>query len=86
METQCYKDTDICSRYLGASKLGQFPGTHQRSCFGKGAEVNVEGLQAQGESRILPGLTTELLVEALRLGIFEGDAAVIRFILEGNRC
>jgi Uma2 family endonuclease len=50
------------------------------------AEANVEGLQVQDESRILPGLTTELLVEALRLGIFEGDTAVIRFILEGNRC
>jgi Uma2 family endonuclease len=48
------------------------------------AEPEHEELVAQVESQVLPGLTSELLVEALRIGIFEGDSAVIRFILEGN--
>jgi Uma2 family endonuclease len=43
-----------------------------------------EMLERQDESCILPGLTTEFLIEALRLGLFEGDAAVIRFMLAGN--
>jgi hypothetical protein len=48
------------------------------------AEPNSEELAAQVESQVLLGLTSELLVEVLRVGIFEGDSAVIRFILGGN--
>jgi Uma2 family endonuclease len=48
------------------------------------AESDSEVLEPQEESQLLPGLTTDLLVEALRVGVFEGDAALIRFILEGN--
>ncbi|AGY57485.1 Uma2 family endonuclease [Gloeobacter kilaueensis] len=39
-------------------------------------------LQAQEESAVLPGLTSDLLAQALRLGTDEGDTAAIRFILE----
>lgn len=49
------------------------------------AEPHSEVLESQDESQVLPGFTTELLIEVLRLGVFEGDAAVIRFILEENR-
>lgn len=48
------------------------------------AEPGSKVLEPQEASQLLPGLTTELLVEALRVGVFEGDAALIRFILEDN--
>lgn len=48
------------------------------------AKPDSEELVTQAESQVLPGLTTDFLVEALCLGVFEGDSAMIRFILEGN--
>lgn len=49
------------------------------------AAGDAEVLEPQDESRVLPGLTAEILAEALRLGVSEGDAAAIGFILQENR-
>lgn len=46
--------------------------------------AEAEALGPRDESQVLPGLTTGMLAEALRLGISEGDAAAIGFILQGN--
>lgn len=45
---------------------------------------DAEVLESRDESRVLPGLTAEMLVETLRLGASEGDTAAIGFILEGR--
>jgi Uma2 family endonuclease len=46
---------------------------------------NAGASEPRDASQVLPGLTAELVTRVLRLGASEGDAAAIRFILEGER-
>ncbi|MBC8121137.1 MAG: Uma2 family endonuclease [Gemmatimonadaceae bacterium] len=48
------------------------------------AEGDAEVLESRDASRVLPGLTVGMLAEVLQLGVSEGDAAAIGFILQGR--